>query len=62
MCVLSTLDVVVCSVFCEALLLFLATLRLIVQLCTQSVVMIAIIIVEIALIISIHWLLVIFIF
>ena len=51
---ITNLDVVVCSVFCEALLLFLATLKLIVQLCTQSVVIIAIIAVEIARIISTH--------
>jgi hypothetical protein len=39
--VLSILDVDVCSVFCVALLLFFATLKLIVQLCTYSVVIIA---------------------
>nr|DAU56876.1 MAG TPA: hypothetical protein [Microviridae sp.] len=60
--VLSILDVDVCSVLCEALLLFFATLKLIVQLCTHSVVIIAMIAVEIARIISTHCSLVIFMF
>ena len=60
MLVLSTLDVVVCSVFCVEFELFLLTLKLIVHDCTHRVVIIAIIAVEIARIISTHWLPVIF--
>lgn len=62
MCVLSTLDVVVCSVFCVEFWLFLLTLRLIVHDCTHKVVIIAMMAVLIALIISTHWLPVIFMF
>ena len=61
MLVLSTLDVVICSVFCVEFELFLLTLKLIVHDCIHIVVIIAIIAVEIARIISTHWLPVIFI-